>query len=101
MTETLPSEGRIEMVTSRTGMKKAEGAGYSLIWLTRGCAAGQGMGFQLSVLNRVYNFQRVCSNCKQGIGCTIDLYDLLDEICVSCKYTKKGTLICFIAIANE
>lgn len=25
MTETLPSEGRIEMVTSRTGMKKAQG----------------------------------------------------------------------------
>ena len=59
------------------------------------------MGFELSVLNRVYNFKRVCSNCKQAIACTIDLYDLLDEICVSCKYTKKGTLICFIAIANE
>lgn len=25
MTETLPSEGRIQMVTSRTGMKKAGG----------------------------------------------------------------------------
>ena len=27
MTETLPSEGRIQMVTSRTGMKKAAGGG--------------------------------------------------------------------------
>ena len=35
--------------------------GYSLIWPTRGCAAGQGMGFELSVLNRVYNFERVCN----------------------------------------
>ena len=70
MTETLPSEGRIEMATSRTGMKKAQGGGYSLIWPIRGCicAAGQGMVFELAVLNRVYNFERVCSNCKQGIG---------------------------------
>lgn len=58
------------------------------------------MGFDLSVPNRVYKFERVCSNCKQGIGCTIDLYDLVDEIWLSCKYTKQGTLICFIAIAN-
>ena len=52
---------------------------YSLIWPIRGCAAGQGMGFVLSVLNRVYNFAqvcpkqcarfvRVCSNYKQGNG---------------------------------
>ena len=33
MTETLPSEGRIEMVTSRTGMKKAEGEGTPLYGL--------------------------------------------------------------------
>ena len=31
----------------------------------RGCAAGQGMVFVLSVLNRVYNSARVCP--KQGI----------------------------------
>ena len=63
------------MVTSRTGMKKARGKCI--------CAAGQGMVFELSVLNRVYNFERVCS-----FGCTIELYDLFDKICVSCKYTK-------------
>ena len=42
------------------------GAGESLIWPIRECAAGQGMVFVLSVLNsRVYNFARVCP--KQGI----------------------------------
>ena len=82
--------------------EKGPWGGYSLTWPIRGCicAARQGMVFELSVLNRVYNFERVCSNCKQGIGCTIDLYDMLDKICVSCKYTKQGTLICSIAIAN-
>ena len=30
MTETFPAEGRIEMVTSRTGMKKARGKGTPL-----------------------------------------------------------------------
>ena len=34
--------------------------GYSLIWLIRGCAAGQGMVFVLSVLNRVFDFAQVC-----------------------------------------
>ena len=29
---------------------------YSLIWPIWECAAGQGMGFYLSVLNREYNF---------------------------------------------
>ena len=36
----------------------------SLIWPIRGCAAGQGMVFYLSVLNRVYNFVRVCTNVR-------------------------------------
>ena len=31
------------------------GGGFSLIWPIRGRAAGQGMVFGLSVLNRVYN----------------------------------------------
>ena len=35
--------------------------GYSLIRLIRGCAAGQGVVFALSVLNRVRDFGRVCS----------------------------------------
>ena len=39
--------------------------GYSLIWPIRGCAAGQGMVFGLSVLNRVCGFVRVCP--EQGI----------------------------------
>ena len=29
-----------------------------------------GYGFDLSVLNRVYNFERIC---QRGITCTIDL----------------------------
>ena len=43
---------------------------YSVIRPIVGCAAGQGMVFVLSVLNRVYNFVRVCSN-EQGIASTI------------------------------
>ena len=70
--------------------EKGRGGGYSLVWPARGCAAGQGMGFELSVLNRVYKFKRVCSNCKQGIACTIDLYDLLDEICVLQVYKERN-----------
>ena len=31
------------------------GGGHSLTWAIRGCAAGQGMVFDLAVLNRVYN----------------------------------------------
>ena len=41
------------------------GGALSLIWPILGCAIGQGMGFGLLVLNRVYNFyvfvlNRVC-----------------------------------------
>ena len=32
------------------------GGEYRPIWPLRGCAAGQGMIFDLSLLNRVYNF---------------------------------------------
>jgi len=39
----------------------------SLIWPIRGCAAGQGMVFDFSVINRVYDFGQLCS--KQGIFC--------------------------------
>ena len=62
------------------------GGGYSLIWPIRGCAAGQGMVFGLSVLNRVYNFARVCPNYKQGIACPkqgnkIELV-VLNRVCI-------------------
>ena len=46
------------------------GKGVSLLWPLRGYAAGQGMVFDLSVVNRVYYFVRVC---QQGVACTIDL----------------------------
>ena len=46
------------------------GQGYSLIWPIRGCAAGQGIVFDLSVLDRVVNVVCVC---QQGIACTVDL----------------------------
>ena len=36
------------------------GGRHSLIWPIRGCAAGQGVVFGLSSLNRVYNFMRTC-----------------------------------------
>ena len=69
----------------------------------RGLTAGQGMVFVLSVLNRVYDFVRVCPkqvynflrvynqvyhfvgvrlNCKQGIVCCrIDLICLMKFVC--------------------
>ena len=37
-----------------------------------------GYGFVLSVPNRVYNFVRVCPNCKQGIACTIYVICLMN-----------------------
>ena len=40
------------------------GGGYSLIWLIRGCAAGQRMVLGLFVLNRVHNF--ICLS-SQGV----------------------------------
>ena len=45
---------------------RGEGGGYSLIWPIRGRAAGQGMVFGLSVLNRVCNFMGVCP--EQGLN---------------------------------
>ena len=42
------------------------GEGYSLVWPIRGCAAGHGMAFYLSGLNRVYDFVQVCPNWGQG-----------------------------------
>ena len=35
------------------------------MWPVRGHAAGQGMVFDISVLNRVYNFMQICP--KQGM----------------------------------
>ena len=59
------------------------GGGYSLIWPIQGCAAGQGMVFVLSVLNRVYNFARVCP--KQGQfpfkSVQNSLHDLRECVC--------------------
>ena len=42
------------------------GGGHSLIWPIRGRAAGQGMVFGLSALNRVYSFMRTCP--RQGLN---------------------------------
>ena len=42
------------------GVPKAQGGGCSLRWCIRGCAAEQAIVFVLSVLNRVYNFAKVC-----------------------------------------
>ena len=43
------------------------GGGGDCLWPLRKCAAGQGMVFVLSVLNRVYNFVRVCPKHGEGI----------------------------------
>ena len=59
------------------------GGGYSLVWPIRGCAAGQGTVFVLSVLNRAYNFARVCP--KQGIYFRASLnsvHDLCESVLV-------------------
>ena len=49
---------------SNNSLSAPQGVGYSLTWPIRGFATGQGMGFDLSVLNWVCNFVRVCP--KQG-----------------------------------
>ena len=41
-----------------------------------------------SVLNRVYNFVRVCPNYKQGKGCAIGLICLMKFVC-TCKQIKE------------
>ena len=41
---------------SKEGVLPGGGGGHSLIWPIWGRAAGQGMVFDLSTLNRVYNF---------------------------------------------
>ena len=66
---------------------KQGGEVYSVIRPIVGCAAGQGMVFVLSVLNRVYNFVRVCSN-EQGIASTIgdDFICLMKFFFTPCKY---------------
>ena len=53
-----------------------------------GCAAGQAMVFDFSVLNRVYNFVRVCPNYKQGIASTIDLISEMKFICIPNIYKR-------------
>ena len=45
--------------------EKPRGGGHSLIWPIQGRVAGQGMVFDLSALNRVYNFMWTCD--KQGM----------------------------------
>ena len=62
---------------------------YSLIWPVRGCAAGQSMVFVLSVLDRDYDFVRVCPIYKHG--CPIYLIGLQNSF-VFQVYTKAITL---------
>ena len=46
----------------------------------RGCAAGQGMVFVLSILNRIYKFARVCP--KKGI---FEVYNFM-QVCYNCEH---------------
>ena len=56
-----------------------------------GCAAGQGMVSDFSVLNRVYNFVRDCLNYKQGIfASTIDLISEMKFVCSPNIYKRYG-----------
>ena len=59
------------------------GGGDSVIRPIRECAAGQGMVFYLSDLNRLYSFVRVCLNYKQDIASTIDLIRLMKFVYTS------------------
>ena len=73
--------------------------GYSLIWPIQGCAAGQGMVCVLSVLNRVYNFARVCP--KQG-QFPLSLSKTVCMICASAFVPSRSNdcnMIFSIAIA--
>ena len=51
------------------GERKCEARLIASAWASvTGCSLGQGMVFNLSVLNRVSNLVRVCPNYKQGIA---------------------------------
>ena len=69
---------------------------YSLIWPIRGCAAGQSMVFVLSVLDRDYDFVRVCPIYKHR--CTIYLIGLVNFVCIPSFYkgnhSKASLLDC-------
>ena len=72
------------------------GGVYSLIWLIRGCAAGQSMVFVLSVLDRDYDFVRVCPIYEHR--CTIYLIGLVNFVCIPSFYkgnhSKVSLLYC-------
>ena len=50
--------------------------------------AGKGIVFDLAVLNRVYNFVRVC---QWGITCTIDLISYMNFIYTPLNYKQVMT----------
>ena len=49
-----------------------------------GCAAGKGMVFVLSILNRVYKFARVYNLCKSVLNNVHDWCEL-DRVCSNYK----------------
>ena len=67
-----------------------------------GYAAGQGLGFDLSVLDMVYKYVRVCPYYKQGIACTTDLICWM-KLVGNPSIQKKITItwISSIRIANK
>ena len=67
--------------------RDTENQQYSLIWPIQGCAAGQGMVFVVSVLDRVYNSARVCP--RHGIQFRGSL-STVHMICASLFYYKQG-----------
>ena len=71
------------------GWGEGGGLGHSLIWPILECAAEQGMVFDLSVLNRVYNFVQVSP--KQGMNFRI--FFVLNRVWVSNRQRLTYTQI--------
>ena len=62
-------------------VSKSPAGRYFLQWPIRGFAAGKGMVFVFSVLNRAYNFMPVCPYYKQSITCTTDFICSMRFVC--------------------
>lgn len=57
--------------------------GHSPMWPLRGSAAGEGVPFDLSALNRVYNFKRV------GPAYSLELWVLVEYLTIRIRFITK------------
>ena len=69
------------ILSLRSGQDGGGGGALPPYMAFTGMFRWSGMGTDLSVLNRVYNFVQLCPYYKQGIASTIDLICLMKFFC--------------------